>query len=177
MKIQTLVVGGGCNQSQLVATVALPSEVVVVEVEVELDVMVVGMVAISWHLPLAPLRSASPCTSNIMNTNLTRTHVSLSSRITRMLICSTSASIRRCRSYHSSLALAPNNTQVDLFNDNVKVKMSRREFIRNNAFMDYDDEYLMRIYDNVWMWGHIAEPKRTTPRHELGRRNIERLLS
>lgn len=65
---------------------------------------------------------------------------------------------------------------VDLYNDNVKCKMTRREFIRNNAFMAYSDEYLMRIYDNVYMWGHIAEPKRTSPRHELGRRNIERLF-
>eukprot|EP00037_Helgoeca_nana_P007117 m.65100 g.65100 ORF g.65100 m.65100 type:complete len:360 (-) comp17942_c2_seq1:49-1128(-) len=65
---------------------------------------------------------------------------------------------------------------VDLYNDNVKSKMTRREFIRNNAFMAYTDEYLMRIYDNVYMWGHIAEPKRTSPRHELGRKNIDRLL-
>mmetsp|Transcript_4880 Transcript_4880/g.12574 ORF Transcript_4880/g.12574 Transcript_4880/m.12574 type:complete len:356 (-) Transcript_4880:90-1157(-) len=65
---------------------------------------------------------------------------------------------------------------VDLYNDNVKSKMSRREFIRNNGFMGYPDEYLMRIYENVYMWGHIAEPKRTSLRHELNRKTISRLL-
>lgn len=47
---------------------------------------------------------------------------------------------------------------VDLGSPHVKNKMSKREFIRNlrGAVQGAPDDYLVNLYDNIYLFGHVA---------------------
>lgn len=49
----------------------------------------------------------------------------------------------------------------DLHNPLVKRKMTKREFLRNTkaVLVAFSDEYLCRVYDYVFLFGHVASPK------------------
>eukprot|EP00039_Didymoeca_costata_P025625 m.13991 g.13991 ORF g.13991 m.13991 type:complete len:314 (-) comp4962_c0_seq1:294-1235(-) len=51
---------------------------------------------------------------------------------------------------------------VDQFNPHVKVKMTKRDFVLNNIGQvnEYGIPYLEQLYDNVCLWGHVAEPRK-----------------
>jgi hypothetical protein len=51
---------------------------------------------------------------------------------------------------------------IDRFNPHVKVKMTKQQFIRNNLenVEGYDAAYLADLFDNVCLWGHIAQPRK-----------------
>eukprot|EP00040_Diaphanoeca_grandis_P010821 m.55441 g.55441 ORF g.55441 m.55441 type:complete len:332 (-) comp22070_c0_seq1:46-1041(-) len=50
---------------------------------------------------------------------------------------------------------------VDLHNPNIKSKMTKREFIKNNRrIIPWDQDYFGDLYDDVYLHGHVAEPRR-----------------
>ncbi len=49
---------------------------------------------------------------------------------------------------------------MDLHNPRVKTKMSKREFVRSLRGVLDDDDVLTQLYDHVFLYGHIGEPRR-----------------
>lgn len=46
---------------------------------------------------------------------------------------------------------------TDQHSPHVRNKMSKREFVRNSRAWVRDDELLGHMYDNIWLYGHVAK--------------------
>lgn len=50
---------------------------------------------------------------------------------------------------------------VDLTNPHVKTKMTKREYCKNHrGILPFDQDYFIRIYDDVFLHGHVVEPRK-----------------
>lgn len=53
---------------------------------------------------------------------------------------------------------------VDLTNPHVKTKMTKREYFKNHrGILSFDEDYFIRIYDDVYIHGHVVEPRKERP--------------
>eukprot|EP00042_Codosiga_hollandica_P041154 m.364489 g.364489 ORF g.364489 m.364489 type:complete len:294 (-) comp56040_c0_seq1:89-970(-) len=84
--------------------------------------------------------------------------------IDRYCVCNPSAQPQR--EYLSMLFFSLLLLSADLHNPRVRTKMTKREFVRNIRGLtdkSFSDDYLGHVYDYVFLFGHLASPKRTAP--------------